>query len=285
MMHVVFNEPDLTLFQDVVALDPELEGEIALIRDDYAVGPLLGIDTPEGWTARQDWWRSLLAETPYGTEQVDTIDDRLTVQSIRTWLEENPEESVWIWMGQNQHDVMGYYWLAPQLKDFAGRVHVLYLNNLPFINDKGQIFYPAWLSEIPAKEFRKAKKLARPITPSEFEIDPDEFGRLQSENAMVRILEGGKKIQGHSADFFDKEILRQCTGEHQKATRVLQHTQQRMKIRTGDVYLMARIREMLRNGQLQSSGEIDRAWKDLDLKLPGGSSASSNMETASVEAK
>ena len=285
MMHVVFNEPDLSLFQEIAALEPELEGEIALIRDDYAVGPLIDVDTPEGWSARQSWWRALLAQTPYGTEQADVIDDRQTVHSIRTWLEEHPEDNVWIWMGQNQHDVMGYYWLMPQLKDFAGRIQVVYLNNLPFINDKGQIFYPSWLSEIPVKEFRKARKLARPITPSEFEIDPDEFSRLKSENAMVRILEGGKKILGQPAEFFDKEILRQCTGEFQKATRVLQHTQQRMKVRTGDVYLMARVREMLRNGQLQSSGDFDRAWKDLDLKLPGGSTNLNSTETASIEAQ
>lgn len=277
-MHVVFNEPDLILFQEIAALDPELQGELALIRDDYAVGPLADIDTPEGWTARRLWWRGLLAETPYGVEPADAYDDRHTVLSIKTWLQENPEESLWIWMGQNQHDVMGYYWLIAQLMEFSGRVQVLYLNNLPFINDKGNIFYPAWLSEIPAREFRKAKKLARPVTPSEFEIDPDEFTRLKVEDAMVRILEGGKKIQSQPVEYFDKEILRQCSGEWQKASRVLQHTQQRMKARTGDVFLMARIRELLRNGQLQSTGDITRPWKDLDLKLPGGSTADATNE-------
>ena len=49
------------------------------------------------------------------------------------------------------------------------------LNNLPFLNDKGQLFYPTYLNEIQPKEFLKAKKLARPITLSEFEIDPDEY--------------------------------------------------------------------------------------------------------------
>lgn len=278
MMHVVFNESDLILFQEIAALDPELQGELALIRDDYAVGPLADIDTPEGWTARRQWWRGLLAETAYGVELADAFDDRLTVHSIKTWMQENPEESLWIWMGQNQHDVMGYYWLIAQLMEFSGRVQVLYMNNLPFINDKGNIFYPAWLSEIPAREFRKAKKLARPVTPSEFEIDPDEFTRLKVEDAMVRILEGGKKIQGQSVEYFDKEILRQCSGEWQKASRVLQHTLQRMKARTGDVFLMARIRELLRSGHLQSTGDIARSWKDLDLKLPGGSTADATNE-------
>ena len=67
-------------------------------------------------------------------------------------------------MAPNQHDVCGYYWLMNQLKEFEGRIYILSLNNLPFINDKGTIFYPRDLFEIPPKEFIKAKKLARPVT-------------------------------------------------------------------------------------------------------------------------
>ena len=38
------------------------------------------------------------------------------------------------------------------------------------------------LQEIQPKEFLKAKKLARPITLSEFEVDPDEWKKLCDEN-------------------------------------------------------------------------------------------------------
>ncbi|MFM7672783.1 MAG: DUF1835 domain-containing protein [Bacteroidota bacterium] len=282
MMHIVFNEVELNLFQEVMALEPELQGEIRLIRDDYAVGPIAAIETEEGQTNRRAWWQQILADSTYSADMVAAVDDLATVSDIEAWLQTNPEEELWIWMGQNQHDVMGYYWLISQLKDFSGRVQVLYMNNLPFINDKGQLFYPSWLSEIPAKEFRKAKKLARPVTLSEFEIDPDEFNRLKQEGSFVRILEGGKKIIGHPIDYFDKEILRQCPGDFQKGARVLQQLQQRMKVRTGDVFLMHRLRELLRQGVLQSTGAIDRAWKDLDLKLAGSSVASATVEGEST---
>jgi hypothetical protein len=67
-----------------------------------------------------------------------------------------------------------------QLKEYQEPIDVLYLNNLPFINDKGNIFYPTSLSEIQPKEFFKAKKLARPITLSEFEVDPDEWKKTMN---------------------------------------------------------------------------------------------------------
>ncbi len=252
----------------VMETDETLRGEVVQIKDDFAVGPLEGMDTEEGWQARTNWWRKQLAGSPYGANLAGSFDDRETVKEIKAKLDENPEEEIWIWMGQNQHDVTGYYWLIPQLRNYQGRVMVLYLNNLPFINEKGQLFYPSWLHEIHPKEFVKAKKLARPITLSEFEIDPDEWKKIAEENAMVRILEGGKKIAGMEESFYDGEILKNITNEWQKATRVLTNTLHRMKIKTGDVFLMQRLKHLITEGKIMVMGEMEKGWKDFDVKRP-----------------
>lgn len=270
MIHIVFNESEVELMQQVIQLDETLAGDVIQIRDDFAVGPLAGIDTEEGWQARLDWWRTLLQGSPYGDSQVGSFDDRETVKQIKTKLDENPTEELWIWMGQNQHDVMGYYWLMPQFREYQGRVMILYLNNLPFINEKGHIFYPSWLSEIQPKEFTKAKKLARPVTLSEFEIDPDEWRKIAEENATVRILEGGKKIAGKEENFYDTEILKNVSGEWQKATRVLTNTLHRMKIKTGDVFIMWRMKSLINEGKIEITGDAGKAWKDFDVRKPEG---------------
>ncbi len=269
MIHIVFNESEVDLMKQVIEMDETLAGEVIQIKDDFAVGPLQGIDTEEGWQARLDWCKRLLQGSPYGDSLVGSFDDRVTVAQLKTKLDENPEEELWIWMGQNQHDVTGYYWLMPQFRDYQGRVMVLYLNNLPFINEKGQIFYPSWLHEIQPKEFTKAKKLARPITLSEFEIDPDEWRKIVEENAVVRILEGGKKIAGKDETFYDNEILKNLTPEWQKATRVLTNTLHRMKIKTGDVFIMWRMKDLISRGRIEVMGDINKGWKDFDVKLPG----------------
>jgi Domain of unknown function (DUF1835)/Protein of unknown function len=274
MLHILFNEPDVQLLKEVIALDETLEGPIQVIKDDFAVGPLMNLETEEGWQERLQWWKTMLTASPYGEEHAGSFDDRTTVEQISTWLEANPEQECWIWMGQNQHDVCGYYWLMPQLRNWQGRVMVIYLNNLPFLNDKGQLFYPSWLGEIPAKEFLKAKKLARPITVSEYEIDPDEWRKQVEENAMVRILEGGKKIAGKETAFFDSEVIKNTTGEWQKATRILSNTLNRMKIKTGDVFLMSRIKFLIESGMFEVNGEYSKNWKDFDVKLAGVASLS-----------
>ncbi len=141
--------------------------------------------------------------------------------AVKERLQNDDKEILWIWAAQNKHDVSGYYWLISQLKEFQGRVFILYLNNLPFINEKGQLFYPVNLFDIPPREFLKARKLARPVTLSEFEIDPDEWQRLCQENKGVRILEGGKKLVQYPYDYYDEELRKFITGDWIKASKLI----------------------------------------------------------------
>ncbi len=191
MIHIVFNEADVAVLQSAMVLDESLEGEVKLVRDDYAVGPIADLETESGRTYRKEWWQHLAAGTEFEVAGMN-VDDHLLISEIAELMRGDDKEDIWIWAAQNKHDVSGYYAILHWLKEFSGRVFILYMNNLPFINDKGGIFYPNWLSEIPAKEFTKAKKLAREITSSEWEIDPDEWQKLANENMGIRLLEGGK---------------------------------------------------------------------------------------------
>lgn len=268
MLHIVFQEADIAVLQKAIELDETLAGEILIIKDDFAVGPLANIYETEGYQARRDWWKMLLEFSPY-TEQINLVDDKMTVHNLLKKLDEETFLDIWIWMGQNQHDVCSYYWLMSQLKDYQSRIFVLYMNNLPFINEKGGIFYPTALHEIQPKEFLKAKKLARPITLSEFEVDPDEWKKLCNENGGVRILEGGKKIVSKDVDFYDKDILNAINAEPQKLNKILGNIFSKMKIKTGDVFLVWRLRELINAGKLEAAGDWNKGWKEITVRLAG----------------
>lgn len=268
MIHIVFEQSNVETLSKAIELDEALQGDIVEIKDDYAVGPIADIYETEGYQQRRDWWKELLEFTPY-KEQLDIVDDKMAVHNLLKSLEENAGEEIWIWMGQNQHDVCSYYWLMSQLKSHQGKVQVLYLNNLPFINEKGQIFYPQHLHEIQPKEFLKAKKLARPITLSEFEVDPDEWKKLCNENAMLRILEGGKKIASKSEDYYDKEILAAFGNESQKLNKLLHNILSKMKVQTGDVFLVWRINELAKQMKVEVTGDWNKGWKEIVVKSFG----------------
>ena len=279
MIHIVFQHADVHVLKEAMKVDENLSGEIVEIKDEWGVGPLKNLDTDDGWSARADWWRELLKDSPYGEKIVGSFDDRETVKDLKNKLDADPEIQVWIWMGQNQHDVTGYFWLMPQLSNYQGRLMILYLNNLPFINEKGQLFYPNAIHEILPKEAVKAQKLARPITLSEFEVDPDEWNKIAEENATVRILEGGKKIVGKEEIFYDNEILKNLTGEWQKAWRVLSNTLHRMKIKTGDVYIMWRMKYLINEGRIEVLGDVGKGWKEFDVRLAGTNTVDTVVES------
>jgi hypothetical protein len=268
MIHVVFQEADIEALRKSFELDSSMEGEIIQIKDDFAVGPLENIYTEEGIAARKAWWQEVLAGGDYqGLVESGKIDDDKTVKELVEKLENNPDEKVWIWAAQNKHDVSGYYWLISQLKEWQGRVFILYLNNLPFINEKGHIFYPVNLFQIQPKEFIKAKKLARPVTLSEFEIDPDEWKKLCDENKPVRLLEGGKKLIQKEIDFYDNEILQFITTDWQKVNRLFSAFFSKGKHTTGDAFMLWRIKQMIASGKLEAQGELKNI-KDFEVKLP-----------------
>ncbi len=268
LIHIVFQEADINVLQQAIALDESLQGKVEIIRDDYAVGPIATIYETEGYQQRRNWWNELLASSPYHADDVtNMVDDRLAVHNLKKELDEEENLDIWIWMGQNQHDVCGYYWLITQLKEYQGRIKILYLNNLPFINEQGQIFYPTTLQQILPKEFLKAKKLSRAVTTSEFEVDPDEWNRLCSENAMIRILEGGKKIVSKDIDFFDDDILKALTANWQKGSKAMQGILAKMKIKTGDVFLLWRMKTLSEKGKLEITGDPTQGWKDFEVKL------------------
>jgi hypothetical protein len=271
MIHIVFNTADIAALEQAIELDESLSGKIIEIKDDYAVGPLLDVYETEGYQARRDWWKDVLAHSPY-EDQLDLVDDKLTVHQLINALNHDENEMIWIWMGQNAHDVSGYYWLMSQFKEYQSRIHVLYLNNLPFLNEKGQLFYPTHLSQIQPKEFLKAKKLARPITLSEFELDPDEWKKLCQENEGVRFLEGGKKLVSMHVSCYDKEILSLLTKHAQKLPSALSNIMAKLKVKLGDAFIVARLKALEEAGKIVFVGNWTKGWKDMVVQMPGGSS-------------
>lgn len=279
LLHIVFGQASKPALAAAFELDEKLSGEILCFEDDLSVGPLFILDTKDGQSNRRQWWQQLAGlqpqpvaaaaeETTPPAEEEPWADAELAKQ-LKALLKAEPEQEVWIWAGQNARDVCGYYWLVSQLYDFAGRIHIIYLNNLPFLNEKNAVFYPTHLHQILPKEFLKAKKLARPVSLAEFELDGDEWHRLMNENAGIRLLEGGKKIKGEPAVHYDKELLQQSSKEFQKAAKVVGQVTGKLKYPVLDQYLAWRLKELIKEGLLESRGEL-KTMKDFEVKLPGG---------------
>jgi hypothetical protein len=255
MFHIVFDSRGAEILNAAMDLDEALDGEVILIQDDYSVGPIQDLFSEEGRAERKKWWDGIRHEI---NEPVTEESDSSTLVKILQRMEEEEFDQIWIWMAPNIRDVSGYFWLIAQLKEFSGRIYLLSLNNLPFINEKGNVFYPVSLAEIPAREFVKAKKLARPITPAEFETDPDEWHRLAVENKNLRILEGGKKIIQQADDYFDKQILHFIQPAFQKIPRTVHQILLKSTEKLNESFLTWRMKQMVASGLAEQQGETIR---------------------------
>jgi Domain of unknown function (DUF1835). len=80
MIHIVFNEADVAVLEKAFELDNGFAGDVILIRDDYAVGPIKDIYTTEGIQARKEWWRQVLAGGDY-----DGLVDKAQWMITRPW--------------------------------------------------------------------------------------------------------------------------------------------------------------------------------------------------------
>ncbi|MEO7802813.1 MAG: DUF3658 domain-containing protein [Ginsengibacter sp.] len=267
MIHIVFQHADVDALRKSFELDEMLLGRVREIKDDYAVGPLQNLYTEDGITARLDWWRQVLAGGDSdGKADTGEVDDNATVRHLKQLLNNEPDEVAWLWIGPNKHDISGYYWLISQLEEFLGRLFILHLHNLPFLSEKGSVFYPENIFQIPAKEFIKAKKLARPVTPSEFEIDSEEWKKICETNSGVRTLDSGKKLRLHAYHEYDHELLKFITTEFQKVNKIMHQYFSKSKYTTGDMYLLWRIKQLITEQKLIAQGEI-KGMKDFEIKL------------------
>ena len=122
MIHIVFQEADITVLKEAIKLDESLQGEVVQAKDDFAVGPLKDIYTEEGMSLRKQWWRDVLADGDIDGKVDDgSVDDLKTVKELREKLGQDADEIVWIWAAQNKHDVSGYYWLMSQLATWIAK--------------------------------------------------------------------------------------------------------------------------------------------------------------------
>ena len=283
-LHIVFGQSSATTLAAAFELDETLKGELLYFEDDLSIGPLFILDTKDGQSNRRQWWQQMAGIQPPAqaqplTEEAQAAEpvvieeesgDPELVKQLKARLKTEEELQVWIWAGQNARDVSGYYWLVSQFYDFSGRIHIIYLNNLPFLNDKGAVFYPTHLHQILPKEFLKARKLARPVSLAEFELDGDEWHRLMNENAGIRLLEGGKKLKGEPVAYYDKDLLQVCSKEFQKASKIVSQLTGKMKFPVPEQFLGWRLKELVKEEKLESRGEL-KTVKDFEVKQPGSS--------------
>lgn len=239
---------------------------VVVLKDILHIGPLQKNEGQSFSELRTQWWREVAPDE----KNPITVNDLERLLEVSTELNKNEEDEIWIWMAPWPADVSMWYWTLPYLEKHLNRIKVVSIAGLPFLDANGKVFFPKNISEILPKELVKARRLARLVTPSELEIDMEEWSKVSEEESGIRILSagGGKKLTPQPIDHYDKQLLQFLTADSQKAHRVINQAMQRGNIPTGDVFLGWRLKEMAASETIVLKGDINKTLKDFEVKLP-----------------
>lgn len=277
MIHILVGHEAAKNLEEAFALDENLIGEIVVLKDTLGIGPIHPSEDEKFIGIRTAFWKELDASFPEEEQVID--ENAIKLLAVRAQREEEP---LCFWMSPCVTDVCAYFWLLTHLKQFPGMLHTINIIGLPFLNEKGQLFYPTSFSQIPAKEFLKTKRLLKEVTPAEYEVEGDEWARLQQENAWVRTYEGGKKIVSKDVAYFDTLIKNSLASEFQKANKVVNETMKKITQSVSHLFIEWRIKELIKANSIVINGEIGKSFKDFEIKKVGESVAENNQTSLDV---
>lgn len=263
--HIVVGDEAAKPLQEAISTEPSIAGKVVVLRDILHVGPLQKGDGQTFSQLRSEFWQQV---APHEKASV-SLQDTEHILEVSAQMHRNPEEQTWFWMAPWPADVAAYYWLIKYLSKYPGRFYIVNLANLPFLNEAGKVYYPKNISEILPKELIKARRLARPVTPSEVEIDGDEWVKMVGSGMGNRIHEGGKKLASKGTDYYDAQLLGFCTNSFQKGAKIINQAMNKSAIPTGDSYLAWRLRELMHAGQLEVKGDLAKSAKDWEVRKAG----------------
>lgn len=253
IIHIIIGAKATEALQIAMQSSEALAGTIVSLNDDLHLGNLLSEDKNFNQT-RKDFWAKISDTNTDDNQSLDTE----AIMKVSTELSNKEDAVAKFWLAPKASDVCAYFFTLHFLKKHVGKVQIININGLPFLNEENKLFYPTDFSELTIKEFTKALKLARTISPAEWEIDGDEWFRLLNENAALRILKGGKKIESVAADYYDEEILKYCNGQLQKGQKIVNQVLNKAKLPLNEPYIIWRLKELAANQFLiEEKGE----WK------------------------
>ncbi len=264
MIHILSGQIAASNLEQAFELDENLKGEILILQDNLSWGPL-SLDSEEALNhdaVRTNWYKTLHPDT----EEICNDEQRI-LECIKRALAE--EEPVCFWMSPSAKDVCAYFWLLTHFKAYPGMLHVIAIQGLPFLNEKGQMFYPASFDQIPPKEFVKTKRLLKEVSPAEYETDGDEWSRLILEASFIRVFEGGKKISSKELNHYDFAIRFSLTTEFQKASRIVSESIKKCGQPGAEAFIGWRIRQLVAEQAFQVQGDLSKGFKDFELRKAG----------------
>lgn len=262
-IHIIADNKVHTAFEAALTTQQDADShEVFLLQDTLNIGPLQ--QEEHTFAAVRTAFQNLITNQTMPLP----IDDLERLMQLSTRLSNGEQAQFCFWMGANAADVCAYYWLLHYLKKHSGKLSVINIAGLPFLNEANQLFYPELIEQLPTKELVKALKLKRQISLSEWETDQETWRQLREENASIRLLTEGRNLKSVAMDYFDSGLISLCKENSKRRSTILQQARQQFKFQVSETFLQYRLRILEEQGSIQihqnKVSMTEEGQKDID---------------------
>lgn len=282
IVHLINGLAAAEQLQQAQGLEAALSGLVLALPDRLHHGPLFREIGQSFGQVRRAYWQQVrpLAD---GVIPEESLQEEALLEAVNM-LQKFPQAQLWIWMAPNAADVVAYYHSLRYLAKHVGRVSVINIAGLPFLDEAGKVFFPTAFDFVPPKEFVKARRLARLLTPAEWELDGEIWNQISGKSSFYRFLQKGKTITTEEETYFDRDILQTLRTGPVKAARLAHQLVAKQTLPTDEAALLYRIQKLAAAGNLLLNGDVLKSPREWELSLPAPAGSVANL-SASEESK
>ncbi|CAM4315341.1 DUF1835 domain-containing protein [Paenibacillus tarimensis] len=235
--------------------------KVITIRENYAIGPLGNLDSPEGRRTRSEWFQDNITEA-FGTY----ISSEEEYQGLLDKLEQIPDQAeVIIWTSRSVREQIGMRHAMHLLRGKRSLIRMCDATEICeelFNRPHASIEYRN-SGEISADGLREALErvnAVRQLSAADIKRLAEEWLEISEQGGILRIWTDGT-VQEVPADYYDSYILDKLddlrpASDHRflKAPRLIGEAMGYCEQDIGDSYFEYRLREMIYEGVLQIKG-------------------------------
>ena len=247
-IHIVFGRIGRRTLIDSNIIDLN-KSQIINFDDILNIGPICDISTNEEIQKRIDWLQGVFGNNPNPPVEQDLKNIKTIIKNV-----DNINE-LFIWTGYWASEMLSTARLIYHLSEYDKPIFIANFNTA-VKSIYGDIIHPKALNQTATFQVKDIFKQFELIDKSKLQNWRNLWERVKSENGRLWIRDKNGQIAVKKVDYFDSFLLANCSGNFQKAAKVIGETLADIDSNVGDSYLNWRLKQLSLNGKIETQGKL-----------------------------
>lgn len=259
-LHIVFGDSAAGNLKQFLSNECA-EDKVIALRDNLSFGPIANLDEDEGASKRFDWLESMFVDNDVikAHEMIEQLDDEKKLNKI---LES--DENIF-WVGPNAYAELGLLRVCSLLSKEGKNNFIVKFPDFKMEFQNGNTFFAKSLGSILTNHIQKIMKYKKKLSLEEINEYSAKWNEISKVNSLLRVRNAEFDFNSVKENYFDKQILSECSKEMQKAAALVGKLVSKYAL---DVdFILYRIRFLVTKKQLITRGDLS-SMRLFNVKLP-----------------